>query len=218
MRTFILDKTLQDKGIGIMDLSKMSGVSRNTIDDIRRNNGSGRRRTTIEKLAAALSMEYDDLFEDTPDDLPAERRTAGIDNTELVEIAERYEDEGNLAMYQELSGIASQIGCSVEALLDKGDTLFRSGEEEGAKGAYGQAMLALKSRHISRLKQSLPNYLGLCKKEHNAPPIINLYRLAKDLEFNDLELFYSIGTFFADTRQTDELVSECFRIVKALID
>jgi len=218
MRTFILDRTLQDKGIGIVDLSKLSGVSRNTIDDIRRNNGSGRRRPTIEKLAAALDMEYEDLFEDTPDDIPAARKPSGIDNSELVDIAEQYECEGNLALYQKLSGIASQLGSSVESLLDKGDQLYDSSDEDGAKGAYSQAILALKPRHISRLKQSLPNYLDLCEKDHNAPPIINLYRMAKDRDVNDLELFYMIGTFFARTRQTDELVSDCFDIVKALID
>ena len=218
MRVFILDRVLQEKGMGYVDLSKESGVGRSTIDDIRRNNGSGRRRPTIEKLAAALNMTYDDLFEETPDIAPAVRKPIGINNAELADIAEQYEEDGNLAMYQRLSGIASQIGNSVEVLLDKGDELYNDGEEDGAKGAYAQAILSLRPRHLPRLKQSLRNYLDICEKERNVPPIISLYRMAKERKLGDLELFYQIGTFFARTKQPDKLVNECFDIVQEFID
>ena len=218
MRVFILDKVLQEKGIGYVDLSKESGVGRSTIDDIRRNNGSGRRRPTIEKLAAALGMTYDDLFEEAPDVAPAVRKATGIDNAELADIAEQYEEDGNLAMYQRLSGIASQIGNSVEALMDKGDALYNGGDEDGAKGAYAQAILSLKPRHLPRLRQSVRNYLDICEKERNAPPIISLYHMARDRKFGDLELFYQLGTFFARTRQPDKMVNECFDIVQEFID
>ena len=220
MRVFILDRKLQEQGIGIVDLSGRSGVGRSTIDDIRRNNGSGRRRATIEKLAAALGLQYDDLFEETEPDAaaPAATRITGIDHKELVDIAEQYEDEGNLAMYQCLTGLASRLGNSVEALLDRGDELLDSGDEEGAKGVYARAILALKSRHLSRLKQSLRRYLDLCEKDRDAPPIISLYRTAKERKMDDPELFYLIGTFFARTRQPDDLVKECFGNVNRLID
>ena len=135
-----------------------------------------------------------------------------------IAIAEQYEAEGNPAMYKRLSKMAVRMGIDVTTLLDKGDALYSSGDEEGAKGAYAQAILALKHRHIPRLKKSIRNYLDLCEKEANIVPIIALYHMAKDLEFEDVELFYMIGTFFARTRQSDALVNECFDVVDALID
>jgi len=216
MRTFILDRKLKERGIGVVDLSRMSGVGRSTIDDIRRNNGSGRRRETIEKLAAVLELEYDDLYEDAAA-LPA-GRSAGLDSRDLLDIAERYDAQGNQAMYERYSQLASRIGVNVEALLGKGDALYSAGDEDGARGIYAQVVIALKPRHFPRLKQSLLNFFDLCEKDSNVTPIKAIYDKAKDYCIEDDELFILIGSFFSRTRQPDSLVNECLDIADKLMD
>jgi len=216
MRKFILDRKLKERGMGVVDLSRMSGVGRSTIDDIRRNNGSGRRRETIEKLAAALELEYDDLYEETVSS-PA-GKNASYDSKELLDIAERYDTEGNQALYDRYSKLAARIGVNVEALLNEGDARYAAGDEEAAKGIYAQAIIALKPRYIPRLKQSLLNYFDLCEKDGNASPVKTIYDKAKDHCVEDVDLFILIGTFFSRTRQPDSLVNECLDIVDKLME
>jgi len=218
VRTFILDKKLDELGIGVAELSRKSGVHRSTIDDIRRNNGSGRRRDNIEKLATALGLAYEDLFEESNEAPYAVRRSVGFDTKELIEFAERFDAEGNRSMSERLSKTASRIGIDVEALLDEGDALFNGGNDDGAKGAYARAKDSLQLCHFPRMKKSLRNYLDLCAQEGNVPPIKLIYDKAKDCEYEDVDFFAQIGTFFLRTRQSDALINECFDIVDKLIE
>jgi transcriptional regulator with XRE-family HTH domain len=218
MRTFILDKKLDELGISVAELSRKSDVNRSTIDDIRRNNGSGRRRDNIEKLATALGLTYEDLFEESSAVPYAVRNSIGFDAKEMIELAERFEAEGNRVLYERLSKTAPRIGVDVEALLDEGDSLLNGGNDDGARGVYARAKDALQLCHFPRMKKSLRNYLDLCAKEGNVPPIKFIYDRAKDCGYEDVDFFAQIGTFFARTRQSDALINECFDIVDHLIE
>jgi len=220
VRTFVLDKVLTEHGLSVTELSRQSGVSRSTIDDIRRNNGSGRRRDNIERIAKSLGLSYDDLFfESEADATPLNaRRSAGFDNKEMLALAEHYSADGNQAMSVRLSKLALRIGVGVEDLLDEGDAKYQSGDDKEAMGLYARAKDALQPRHFPRMKQSLRNYLALCAQEGSVPPIKFIYDQAKDCEYGDIDFFAQIGTFFARTRQSDALVSECFDLVSELIE
>jgi len=220
MRKFILDDIVNNRGIGWVDLEHMSGVGRDTINKIRQANGQGRRRPTIEKIAFALGLTYEDLFENILPS-PIEERT-GFDGEKLMDIAEEYESAGNREMYNQLYDIAARIGVNVEELFDQGDKMYESGNEDEARGKYAQAILSLQPWHISRLKKSLSNYLDLSIQDNNVQAVKSLYDIAKmyrseNINLEEAELFYGIGVFFVQTRQPDKLVSECFYIVNEFL-
>jgi len=216
-KVFLLDIILGQRGFSVADLARMSEIPRSTIDEIRKKNGAGRREN-VEKLAAALGLEYDDLFKlEGEDILIPLARAPSIDVEQLRKIAEGYKDDGDEAMYRRLMASAQKAGICVEASLDKADAMYESKDPEAIK-EYTYAFSSATPRHLQRMKLSIESFLSLCEEENNIQPALTLYRKIREPGFEDYEMLFWLGTFFAKTRQSSKLITDCFDLADQLTD
>lgn len=219
-KEFILDIILGERGFSVADLTRMTGLGRSTIDDIRRKGGG--RRENLDKIAAALGIGYEDLYRDKDDYIPESSEAtmhtveSTYDNSELLNIAERYRDEGNELLYQKLTVIAHMVGKDVNRLLDSADKCFAKADYEKAAGDYARAVLSLKPRHVSRLRKSLANYLAICEMEKDIQPIINLMRKINEPQYRDFEILCKIVEFLANNRVNEILILESIEAVTSI--
>ena len=217
-RRFILDAILKERGFSVADFMRMSGMSRSTIDDVRNRNGVGR-RDTLEKIVAALGLgSSEELFElvECEDEQATTKSIPSVDAGQLREIAEGFRDDGDEEMYQRLMASVRKAGISVEAILDKADRLYKENDPEAIK-EYVYAFSSAKPRHLPRMKVSVQRFLSLCEDE-NIQPALTLYKRIKEPGFEDYDMLFWLGTFFAKTRQSTQLITECFNLADALAD
>ena len=216
-KVFLLDIILGQRGFSVADLERMSKVPRGTIDDIRKKNGAGRREN-VEKLAAALGLEYDDLFKlEGEDELIPLARAPSVDVERLRKIAESYKDDGDEAMYRRLMTSVKKAGISVEANLDNADSMYENNNPDAIK-EYTYAFASATPRHLQRMKRSIEKFLSLCEKENNFQSALTLYRKIQEPGFKDYDILFWLGTFFAEQHLETNLITECFDLADQLID
>ena len=216
-RKFLLDDILKQRGFNVAEFVRMSGISRSTIDDVLKNGGG--RRETVEKIAAALGLEYDNLFalvESGNEQLPSTPMPS-VDTEQLRRIAEGYRADGDEEMYRRLMASSRKAGISVEILLDKADKLYKENDPDAIK-EYAYAFSSAKPRHLPRMKLSVQRFLSLCEDENNIEAALTLYRRMKEPGFEDYDMLFWLGTFFAELRQPSKLITECFDLADQLID
>jgi len=216
-RKFLLDAILKQRGFSVAEFARMSGMSRSTIDDIRSKNGAGRREN-VEKIALALGLEYDELFElESEDEQAVTTSTPSVDAEQLRRVAEGYREDGDDEMYRRLMASARKAGISVETILDKADRLYKDNDPDAIK-EYNYAFSSAKPRHLPRMKLSVQRFLSLCEDANNLQPALTLYNRMQEPGFEDYDMFFWLGTFFAETRQPSKLITDCFDLADKLAD
>jgi transcriptional regulator with XRE-family HTH domain len=211
-REFILDKILGERGFSVADLSRMTKLGRSTIDNIRRE-GSGRREN-LDKIAFALGIEYDYLYENV--EVSNDKNyinTFIYDNSELTDIAVQYKNNGNEKMYQRFIATANKIGKDITEILNIADLYYSQGQIEEATHNYQHAALSLKPRHIERFIKSVPYYFEICKLSNDIQPIIDLFYKFKEPEYRNLEMLCMILIFFANNYIDESLINNCLDVI-----
>jgi len=215
----ILDRLLAERGLSVSDLVRMTDISRSTIDDIRKRHGG--RRVNMDKIAAALKLDYEDLFEKEnpePPEQEDERENPSVKyrstNASLKELV-KYQ-----ALNPELRGHiqreSNKIGDVDPAnSLREATALFDQDKKIDARDKYFMGL-----RHSWRvsphlLHQALANYIELA--EDNVP-VKDIRDIYDALQYNlDYDLALILGTCFAriNVKSNDPLdhaiALACFR-------
>ena len=83
---------------------------------------------------------------------------------------------------------------------------------------YIYAFSSAKPRHLPRMKASIQRFLFLCEAENNFQAVLTLYQRMKEPGFEDYDMLFQLGTFFADNRLDSKLITECFDLADKLTD
>jgi transcriptional regulator with XRE-family HTH domain len=221
-REFILDRILGERGFSVADLTRMAMLGRSTIDDIRRKGGG--RRENLEKIAAALGLEYEDLFLYDGEPLGMERQARKnriFVGADLLDAAERYGQKDTRSDHKEhinllTTTVANLLGMDVYKQLDEADAKFEDELYEDALDIYIQAMVSLKRRYAARLLASLPNILSVCMQNGNIHPVNALYRLVKDYNPTEesFEILCRMAAFYLNEGTDDTMIMACLNKAK----
>lgn len=213
---FLLDNILGERGFSIADLCRMTGLGRSTVDTIRKQGGG--RRENLDKIAASLGLEYDELYRYAENSQNEESNVLNtFDNTELLEIAELYRDEGNEQMHRKFVSIANKVGKNVIEILEQADNLFKQQMFDDAAREYARAFLSFKPYHVERVLASLPNYFFICEMENDIQPIIQLFHLVKLEKYRNIEMLCRIAVFLARKHTDEKTILQCVDIIESIL-
>jgi len=159
----ILDRLLADRGLSVADLSRMTGMGRSTIDDIRRRQGG--RRENMDRIAAALNLRYEDLFEapkppannDTSESTPESPPLRNAPAKRLLHNLTLGPEEALLDDLQWLSGKLNNTDPVTP--LKMADALCTQGDFENATLHYKAALLDAWRISPAQLECSVANFL-----------------------------------------------------------
>jgi lambda repressor-like predicted transcriptional regulator len=218
-REFILDKILGERGFSVADLTRMANLGRSTVDDIRRKGGG--RRENIEKIAAALGLEYEDLYSNDGTSLfngYAKKEKRIFNGTDLLEAADIYAKKDTRSENGEHIGILTQtvadiLGEDVIRYFDEADAKYEEELFNEALEIYIKAMISLKQRFSQRLLASLPNILSICEQINRIHPVNALFKLVKDYRPTDetFEILCRMAAFYLSNGTSDPMIIESLK-------